>query len=194
MKNAGRLCAMALLILASVARADNSAQITATLDAFHAAAGRADSAAYFGYMTSDVVFLGTDGAERWQGSQFREFVQPRFEAGKGWSYQSVARNITIAPDASTAWFDETLSHATLGACRGSGVLVLEQDHWKIAQHNLSVPIPNAMVLEVADQIAQLESGQEAGDAGAATTAQELPEPKSGNCTRKGHKSNRVAGC
>jgi hypothetical protein len=199
MKEAGRLCAIALLIMTGIARADTTAQITATLDGFHAAAGRADSAAYFGYMTKDVIFLGTDGSERWQGTQFRELVESRFEAGRGWSYQPLARNIAIGPDAQTAWFDETLSNAALGNCRGSGVLVLEQGHWKIAQYNLSVPIPNAMMDEVAAMMAQFEpaatsSATGIGGAGASPPEEGEPAAKNTNCARKGHKSNRVAGC
>lgn len=36
----------------------------------------------------------------------------------------------------------------LGPCRGTGVLVLDGDRWKIAQYNLSVPIPNQVFDDV----------------------------------------------
>lgn len=122
------------------------------LDQFHAAAAQADLETYFGLMTDEVVFLGTDGSERWQGDEFRDFVRPRFEAGKGWEYQSDDRHILFSSDGALAWFDEALSHAELGHCRGSGVLVREPSGWKVAQYNLSVPIPNDILLSVVAQI------------------------------------------
>jgi hypothetical protein len=33
----------------------------------------------------------------------------------------------------------------MGPCRGSGVLVKQDGAWKIAQYNLSVPIPNDLM-------------------------------------------------
>ena len=45
-----------------------------------------------------------------------------------------------------------LNTPNLGVCRGSGVVVLLGGKWKIAQYNLSVPIPNAMVDGIVKQI------------------------------------------
>jgi SnoaL-like protein len=45
-----------------------------------------------------------------------------------------------------------LDTLNLGVCRGTGVLVLLGGKWKIAQYNLSVPIPNAMVAGIVKQI------------------------------------------
>ncbi len=42
----------------------------------------------------------------------------------------------------------------MGACRGSGVLVLSGGAWKIAQYNLSIPIPNDLADGVTKQIAE----------------------------------------
>jgi hypothetical protein len=53
-----------------------------------------------------------------------------------------------------AWFDEALDTPNLGPCRGSGVLVKEGNSWKIAQYNLSVPIPNALMDEIKERIAK----------------------------------------
>jgi hypothetical protein len=36
----------------------------------------------------------------------------------------------------------------LSETRGSGVLVLEGGRWKVAQYNLSIPIPNELVREI----------------------------------------------
>ena len=144
---------LAATLLSTVAQADQQAEINATLEKFHRAAARADVVDYFQGTTDEVVFLGTDGSERWQGQEFRDFVSSHFSKGRGWDYRALERNVTISPDGQTAWFDEALQNEGLGLCRGSGVLVNSTDGWKIAQYNLSVPIPNAMVLEVVADIA-----------------------------------------
>ena len=41
-----------------------------------------------------------------------------------------------------------MSSSGLGEARGSGVVVLEDGAWKVAQYNLSIPIPNALAGEV----------------------------------------------
>lgn len=206
------------MLLGSVAQADSQAQLHNTLDDFHQAAAQADTGRYFAAMTDDVVFLGTDGSERWQGQAFRDFVQPLFAAGRGWNYRSVNRHIIIANDGQTAWFDESLQNEKLGLCRGSGVLVKSGEDWKIAQYNLSVPVPNAMVYDVVKDIAAMEQGVMAttGDATVTPKAPESVATKStpptiatepassepavdarqttNNCKRKRFKTNRKAGC
>lgn len=135
--------------------ADDEAAVAEALDAFHAAAARADQPAYFRLMTENVVFLGTDASERWQGQAFRDFVNQYFPKGRGWTYVPTQRDIDMGPGGQWALFDELLAHDRLGTCRGSGVLVLEGGRWKIAQYNLSVPVPNAIVEDVAEQIRAL---------------------------------------
>ncbi len=149
----------ALAVLSSPALADEAA-VARALDAFHDAASRADQDAYFALMTKDVVFLGTDANERWQGQEFRDFVNQYFPKGRGWTYKPTERDIDLAPDGSWAIFDELLSNEKLGQCRGSGLLVLQDGQWKIAQYNLSVPVPNAIVLDVAEQIRNMDTGAE----------------------------------
>ena len=152
-----RLTLVACLALSGAALGDESA--AAALDGFHRAAANADTAAYFAAMTEDVVFLGTDGSERWQGSEFRDFAAANFNAGRGWTYVPIQRDITVSASGDIAWFDELLKNDTLGTCRGSGVLVKSAGGWRIAQYNLSVPIPNAMVEAVATDIAALAVGR-----------------------------------
>lgn len=165
-----------------------AAEPGAVLDEFHRAAARADLESYFSLMTDQVVFLGTDGSERWQGQQFRDFVRPRFESGKGWDYRPYDRHILLGADGRTAWFDEALSHAELGQCRGSGVLVMKQGQWRVAQYNLSVPIPNAIVDDVVEQIQAQSTGT--GGEEVAKESEETPV----SCRKRRHKTNRVAGC
>jgi len=143
------------IALSAVVLAEEQARLSATLDDFHQAAARADFAGYVGVMTEDVIFLGTDGSERWQGQEFRDFVQSNFSSGRGWTYLPLERNVMLSADGRTAWFDEVLQNKELGTCRGSGVLVKSGNGWKIAQYNLSVPVPNAIVYEVAADIASL---------------------------------------
>lgn len=127
-------------------------QVGITLDAFHAAAADASERRYFDLMIEDVVFLGTDGTERWQGQAFRDFVSGHFSKGRGWSYRTTQRNIAVAPDGQSAWFDELLENEHLGQCRGSGTLLLTGQGWKITQYNLSMPVPNNMAGQLAAKI------------------------------------------
>lgn len=140
-----------LVIITNVS-AQDTGQVNDVLDRLHTAASESDFETYFGLYTPDAVFMGTDPAERWSIDDLKGYARPRFEAGKGWHYTVEDRDVTIAEDGNTAWFDETLHNENLGVCRGSGVLVRREGEWKIAQYNLSVPIPNALVLDVVRQI------------------------------------------
>jgi len=111
------------------------------LDRFHAAAALADAPALLACVTDDIVFLGTDATERWQGEAFRRFLAVRFADGRGWTMRSTQRGLLRQGD--VAWFAEDLSHARLGPLRGSGVLTLGADGaWRLALYNLAVTIPN----------------------------------------------------
>ena len=52
----------------------------------------------------------------------------------------------------TAWFDEVVENKTYGKLRGTGVLVIENNEWKIAQYNLLLPIPNDYLKKYASEI------------------------------------------
>lgn len=123
------------------AQTEDMARASATLDRFHAAAAAADEAAYFALFAEGGVFLGTDAKERWTVPEFRAYAHPRFASGKAWSFRATRRALTVHGD--VAWFDEELDTPNLGPARGSGVLVRGADKsWKVAQYNLSIPIPN----------------------------------------------------
>jgi ketosteroid isomerase-like protein len=132
------------------------------IDAWHAAAAAADEEKYFSYFTPDAVFLGTDATERWTRDAFRKWAHPHFAKGKAWSFKTVSRWISFSPDRGVAWFDETLDTANMGPCRGSGVLVRVGDTWKIAQYNLSIPIPNDLVDDFTKRIAEDEKTKRKG--------------------------------
>jgi hypothetical protein len=128
-------------------------QIAAVLDDWHRAAAVADEARYFGHFAPNGVFMGTDATERWTVTAFREWAKPQFQRKSAWSFQPRDRHIEFSADGKTAWFDEMLDTPNLGLCRGSGVVVSLGGKWKIAQYNLSVPIPNAIVDGIVKQIA-----------------------------------------
>lgn len=152
--------AAVLLVLAAAALAapahakppSPDEDVAAVLDAWHAAAAAADEARYFSHLAPDAVFLGTDATERWSRDAFRAWAHPHFAAKKTWRFTAAERHITVTPDGNTAWFDEALATENLGPCRGSGVLVRTRAGWKIAQYNLSIPIPNAIVDEIVKKI------------------------------------------
>jgi ketosteroid isomerase-like protein len=126
--------------------------VARTLDDFHDAAACADGRRYFAHFAPEGVFLGTDGAERWDVAAFRAYAHPHFAQGKGWSYRATERNITLAPDGDVAWFDEALTNDSYGPCRGTGVLRRIDGAWKVAQYNLTIPIPNELAKTVVGMI------------------------------------------
>lgn len=122
--------------------------IAALLDGYHAAASRADFDGYFGRMTEDAVFIGTDASERWTKAQFAAYVQPYFSRGRGWTYRPTVRRISLLPGYGAAFFDELLDSDAYGVCRGTGVVVRTDGGWKIAQYALTFPIPNDLAGEI----------------------------------------------
>jgi uncharacterized protein (TIGR02246 family) len=126
-----------------------SAAIGAVIDDWHAAAAEADEARYFGHLTDDAVFLGTDATERWGKKAFREYAHPHFAKGKAWSFKSARREVILSGDGVLAWFDEDLETPNLGPARGSGVLRRSDDgNWRIAHYNLTITVPNERFKEV----------------------------------------------
>lgn len=122
------------------------------LDAYHAAASRADFDGYLGRMTENGVFIGTDATERWTTAQFAAFVRPYFARGQGWTYTPTVRHVDLTRDGQTAYFDELLENSAYGTCRGTGVVVRTAQGWKIAQYHLTIPVPNALADSVVRMI------------------------------------------
>ena len=156
------LLAMGLSALAASGRSQTpdgvfaQGAIGGVLDAWHAAAAAANEEKYFSYFAPDAVFLGTDATERWTRDEFRKWAHPYFAKGKAWTFKATSRWISFAPDRTVAWFDETLDTPNLGPCRGSGVLVATDKGWKIAQYNLSIPIPNDLTDDFKKRIEEYE--------------------------------------
>ena len=151
---AGTLAAQPTAVELERARSD----VSAVLDALHTMASEADFDGYFALYAREAVFLGTDATERWTREEFMDYTRARFDTGTGWTYHMLERHVSIAPDGRTAWFDERLDNENLGETRGSGALVMEEGRWKIAQYNLTIPIPNEIAREVAARIRALKRG------------------------------------
>lgn len=132
---------------------ETKARVSAALDALHSAAARADGV-YFSLFAPEAVFYGTDATERWTLPEFRAYAEPIFARGQGWTYTSTERHVFVDADGDTAWFDERLANKKYGEVRGSGVLVLRNGAWLVAQYNLSFPVPNALAT---DLVARIES-------------------------------------
>jgi len=122
-------------------------EINKVLEDWHAAARQANFEEYFGLMSSDGIFIGTDATENWQNKEFREFAKPYFDKGKAWSFTTLERNIYVSENGETAWFDELLN-TQMGICRGSGVMEKSKNAWKIKHYVLSIAIPNENVEEI----------------------------------------------
>ncbi|HEX6576418.1 MAG TPA: nuclear transport factor 2 family protein [Gemmatimonadaceae bacterium] len=134
-------------------------EINATLDSLHQAASKADGKRYFSLFTSSATYIGTDASEHWTIKEFREFAEPYFNKGRGWTYLPRQRQVVLPdiPCKCVAWFDELLDSESYGTSRGTGVLVKRGDHWRIAQYALTFPIPNDLAKGITDQIKAFES-------------------------------------
>ena len=130
---------------------DDKVQITEALNNWHKAAGEADFEAYFGLMTEDAVFIGTDATENWQRDEFMSFSKPYFDKGKAWNFTAIERNIYVSDTSNIAWFDELLD-TQMKICRGSGVVKKVDGQWKVAHYVLSIAVPNELV----DQLVELK--------------------------------------
>jgi len=146
-----------LLLTCSCAVAQNSENelVGAVLDNYHQAAAEGDWETYFDLLSEDAVFLGTDVNERWTKPEFQNYSAN----SSGWTYTPQSRNINFTPDGNSAWFDEVLLSQSFGTSRGTGVLIRTSSGWKISQYHLTIPLPNALIREVTDEIKAFEAEQ-----------------------------------
>ena len=128
------------------------AQINTMLDSFNRAAAKADFNAYFNFYADDAIFTGTDATERWNKKDFMVWAKPFFDKGKAWDFTALERHIYFDKTVSLAWFDELLN-TQMKICRGSGVLVKQENDWKVQQYILSTTVPN----EVLDSVIKIKA-------------------------------------
>ena len=83
MKSKAVLLVWSLVTTISVsAQMTEKQKINEVLDNWHLAAANADFDAYFGLMTKDAVFIGTDAMDTRQNDEFNTFSKPYFDRGK----------------------------------------------------------------------------------------------------------------
>ena len=141
------------------------------LTEMHAAAARADSAAWADRLAPDMVWIGNETSERWDREAFLSFAAPVFARGEGWTYSARNagrdRHVTLAPDPCNcvAWFDEVLDSVTYGTARGEGLLVRGDDEeWRVLRYALSYPIPNDLANGMTTEIKAFEAATPVVDA------------------------------
>jgi hypothetical protein len=143
------ILAIAPLGLTNLAAGDEPA-VARVLDELHARAAAADFEGYFALYAEGAIFLGTDREEYWPLDAFKAYARPRFATGTAWTYHPTERFIHRQGD--VAWFEERLQHARYGEARGTGVLVNTEGGWRVAQYNLTLPIPNDLFDQMATEI------------------------------------------
>ncbi|MGC3945053.1 MAG: nuclear transport factor 2 family protein [Chryseolinea sp.] len=140
------ICTFLLLIISAgtACVAQQHSDIHAFIDNWHKAAAEAKADVFFGSMSQDCVYIGTDKTERWTKEQFMTFARPYFDKGKAWDFKPYDRDLHVTSDGKSAWFSELLT-TWMGVCRGSGVLAKENGQWFFKQYHLSVTVPNDLI-------------------------------------------------
>ena len=126
-------------------------ELNTLIDNWHKAAATADEEAFFGFMTDDCIYLGTDKTEKWKRDELRMWSEKYFQRESAWSFKPTYREIYFSDDGNTAWFDERLD-TWMGVCKGSGVVVRTGDTWKLSHYNLAVTVPNEKIDDFLDLV------------------------------------------
>jgi len=116
------------------------------IDGLHQDAHEGNFDSYFSRYSSNAIFLGTDKTERWTIGEFKAYAKSAFADGHGWTYAVIKRN--WEGDGNIRWFDEILLNEKLGHCRGTGVIELINDEWKISHYALTMLVPNSIAAKV----------------------------------------------
>jgi hypothetical protein len=115
--------------------------VHAFVDAWHLAAAEADEDTFFGSMSTDGIYLGTDASERWLRDTFHVWAQFAFDRESAWAFKPYDRQLYFSDNNKYVWWEEMLE-TWMGPCRGSGVAHYENGQWKIKHYNLAVTIAN----------------------------------------------------
>ena len=145
---------LVFFLMAFNVKADDHSDINMLLDGLHKDAHNGNFEAYFDRYSSDAVFLGTDKTERWTIEEFKAYARPAFADGHGWTYKVIERN--LEGSGNTRWFDEILFNEKLGHCRGTGVVQLTNNEWKISHYALTMLVPNSIAADIGEQTQQAE--------------------------------------
>lgn len=118
--------------------------IDSTINLWHHAAAVADEDTFFGGMTEDGIYIGTDATERWLRDELAVWSKQYFDRETAWSFVPLSRNVTIGPGGHIAWFDELLD-TWMGVCRSTGIVIKSDQGWKITHYQLSITLPNEKI-------------------------------------------------
>lgn len=118
--------------------------INTLMDNWHQAATVADEDVFFGSMTEESIYIGTDASERWTKAAMIDFAMPYFQRESAWAFTAKNRNVTLSEDGNTAWADELLD-TWMGDCRSTAILTKVDEEWKISYYHLSIAVPNDAV-------------------------------------------------
>jgi ketosteroid isomerase-like protein len=140
-----KLFCTGLLLVTSISLGFSQHQeVNNFIDKWHEAAAKANADAFFGMMSDNSIYIGTDETERWTKTEFHKFAKPYFDKGKAWDFTPRDRDLHFSDDGKYVWFSELLA-TWMGTCRGSGVLHKTAGGWKIEQYHLSVTVPNDVI-------------------------------------------------
>ncbi len=133
------------------------AALDTLMDRWHRAAATADEDTFFGTMSADGIYLGTDRTERWIRDSMATWAAPYFERDVAWAFTPIERHWYLSDDGEVAWFEEHLDSPHMGVVRGSGVLTkVDLGHskalstatpsgkttWALRHYNLALAVPN----------------------------------------------------
>ena len=124
--------------------AEKVGEIDSILNQWHHAAAVADEDAFFGAMTEDGIYIGTDASERWLRDELKTWSAKYFERETAWDFKPLSRNVNIGPGGQIAWMDELLD-TWMGTCRSTGILIQKDGLWKIVHYQLSIAVPNEVI-------------------------------------------------
>ncbi len=130
-------------------------EINQFINDWHQASATADADAFFGSMTEDAIYIGTDSHERWLRDELRTWAKKAFERDTAWSFTLIERQIHLGDDKKTAWFNETLE-TKMGLCRSSGILTYTPKGWKIRHYHLSITVPNELIDSLQELVKNLK--------------------------------------
>ena len=149
-----RLFLTSLVFIFIISADEQRASTDELLDGLHRDAHEGNFQTYFARYIPDAIFLGTDKTERWTIEEFKTYAKPAFADGHGWTYREIERNWEGGGD--VRWFDEILFNEKLGYCRGTGVVKLIDNEWKIAHYSLTMLVPNEIAAEVGSQTIKVD--------------------------------------
>lgn len=150
---------LAFLFSAYAIQAQNEVQsINDFINQWHRAAAEANHQVFFGSLTENSIYIGTDATERWTKAEFMTFAKPYFDRGRAWDFKPYERDVHVTSNGKVAWFSELLT-TWMGVCRGSGILEKTKNGWKISQYHLSVTVPNDAIRDFIKLIDNFETSE-----------------------------------